>query len=139
MRDKIEAALEAAGNMIDLKDVGSDAMKALRDDLQQVLPAIQKAGYDVHAVDIDVAIPPKVSIKCRLRVDLPDEEDAALIASLEGSKMAQTAVQLLIKAAELNAGLKLGHLQMFEVELMIGLTTGVKVRYRDPSNPSSVS
>src|SRR5262245_64711318 len=107
MKDKLEAAIGAVTKIADLKDLGSDAMRTLREDLEQVLPAIQKAGYDVHAVDIDVAIPPKITIKCRMRVDLPHEEDEALIRSLEGTKLAQGAVQLLVKAAELNAGLKL--------------------------------
>src|SRR5262245_66655459 len=136
MKDKLEAAIGALSKVGELKDLGSEAMRALREDLEQLMPAIQKAGYDVHAVDIDVAIPPKIVIKCKLRVDLPAEEDQALIQSLEGTKMAQAAVQLLIKAAELNKGLKLAHLQMFEVELVLGLTAGVKVHYRDPDNPT---
>ena len=138
MRDKIEAAIGKAAQLADLKDIGSDAMRSLREDLEELMPAIQKAGYDVHAVDIDMAIPPKIVIKCRMRVDLPDDEDQALIQSLEGKKMAQGVVQLLVKASQLNAGLKLGHLRMAEVEIVVGLTAGVKVHYRDPDNPSPI-
>ena len=80
---------EKAGN---LAQVGADALRSLTDEINELLPAIRSAGYAVQGVDLDVALPPKVSVHCRLLKELSEDERAALLASLEGRKLVSTAV-----------------------------------------------
>ena len=133
MKEKIEAALDAAAQLTDLKGLGSDAMVAAGEDVNQILPAIERAGYSVQAIDIDIAIPPRIAIHCRMQTDLPDEDREALLSSLEGTRFAKPAVQMLLQASDVQEKLKLGKLRVTDVIIEVGLTTGVKVRYTAPA------
>ncbi len=133
MKEKIEAALDAAAQLTDLKGIGSDAMAAAGEDVNQILPAIERAGYSVQAIDIDIAIPPRIAIHCRMQTDLPDADREALLSSLEGTRFAKPAVQMLLQASDVQEKLKLGKLRVTDVIIEVGLTTGVKVRYTAPA------
>jgi hypothetical protein len=134
-----EAAGQGAGALRDfaeragdLAQVGADTLRALTDEVNELLPAIRKAGYLVQGVDLDVAIPPKVSVHCKLQTDLSEEERVALLASLEGRKLVETAVAALFRVADAQRRLSLGTLRPSDIILEMGVTPGVKVRYREP-------
>ncbi len=125
---------EKAGN---LAQVGADALRSLTDEINELLPAIRSAGYAVQGVDLDVALPPKVSVHCRLLKELSEDERAALLASLEGRKLVSTAVSSLFQVAEAQRRLSLGTLRPSDVILEVGVSPAVRVRYREPEAPAA--
>jgi len=124
--------VEKAG---DLAQGGAEAMRSLTDEVNELLPAIRKAGYAVHGVDLDVAIPPKVSVHCKLVADLTPEQQSALLESLAGRTLVSAAVASLFRVADAQRRLSLGSLRPSDVILEVGVTPAVKVRYREPEVP----
>ena len=105
---------------------------SLTDEVNELLPAIRSAGYTVQGVDLDVALPPKVSVHCKLQTDLSADERAALLATLEGRALASAAVSSLFQVAEAQRRMSLGTLQPTDVILEVGVSPAVRVRYREP-------
>jgi hypothetical protein len=125
---------EKAGN---LAQVGADALRSLTDEVNELLPAIRNAGYSVQGVDLDVALPPKVSVHCKLMKDLSEDERAALLTSLEGRRIVSAAVSSLFQVAEAQRRLSLGSLRPADVILEVGVSPAVRVRYREPAEGAS--
>jgi hypothetical protein len=127
--ETVRAVAEKAGN---LAQVGADALRSLTDEVNELLPAIRSAGYTVQGVDLDVTIPPKVSVHCKLQTDLSEAERAALLASLAGRALVETAVSALFRVADAQRRLSLGSLRPSDVILEVGVNPAVRVRYREP-------
>ena len=127
--ETVRGAAERAGN---LAQVGADALWSLTDEVNELLPAIRSAGYTVQGVDLDVALPPKVAVHCKLQTDLSEQERAALLASLAGRTLVSAAVSSLFQVAEAQRRMSLGTLRPTDVILEVGVSPAVRVRYREP-------
>ena len=143
MDDKLDNILNAAKNLGEqakdlaekagnLAQVGADALRSLTDEVNELLPAIRSAGYTVQGVDLDVMLPPKVTVHCKLEKDLSEDERAALLASLEGRRIVSAAVTSLFQVAEAQRRMSLGSLRPSDVILEVGVSPAVRVRYREP-------
>jgi hypothetical protein len=127
------AVEEVTAKVSDLGSLGSDSMKSVTDDVNQLLPAIGKAGYHVSALDVDAALPPKIAVHCTMEIDMPAEERQKLIESLAGDRISTMAVKMLFQVSDVQKALKVGALRPQEVILELGLSPAVRIRYRDPS------
>jgi hypothetical protein len=127
------AVEEVTAKVSDLGSFGSDSMKSVTDDVNQLLPAIGKAGYRVSALDVDAALPPKIAVHCALEIDIPAEQRQKLIESLAGDRISTMAVKMLFQVSDVQKALKVGALKPEEVILELGLSPAVRIRYRDPS------
>src|SRR5437762_12501488 len=81
------AVEEVTAKVSDLGSLGSGSIKSLTDDVNQLLPAIGKAGYRVSALDLDAALPPKIAVHCAMEIHVPAEERQKLIESLAGDRI----------------------------------------------------
>lgn len=131
--DTTHAVQEMTHKASDLGSFGTDSVKSLTDDVNQLLPAIGKAGYRASALDIDAALPPKIAVHCAMEIDVPQEEREKLIESLAGSRVSATAVKMLFQVSDVQKALKVGNLKPQEVILELGLSPAVRIRYKDPS------
>jgi hypothetical protein len=111
--------------------VSAEAVKTITDDLNELLPAIGKAGYRVQGLDVDLTIPPHVAVHCRLEAEVADADRDALLASLDGRRLAASAIRALFQVADIQARLAAGALTPTDVILDLGVSPGVKVRYRE--------
>ncbi len=139
MKDKAAEAIAGAGDAVkdaalragEIGNLGTDSMKSLAEDVNQLMPAIRQAGYHVAGVDVDAALPPKISIHCRLETDLSPDDRACLLRTLEGNRLSTIAVQLLFRVSEIQKILQLGALRASDIVLELGLSPAVRVRYRE--------
>lgn len=129
--DTTRAVQEAAAKAGDLGSVGGDTLKSLTEDVNRLMPAIGKAGYHVSAMDVDAALPPKISVHCEMEIDVPAEEREKLIESLSDSRISATAVRMLFQVSDVQKNLKVGSLEPNEVILELGLSPAVRIRYRE--------
>ncbi|MBK7771023.1 MAG: hypothetical protein IPI48_11055 [bacterium] len=89
------AVRDAVGRLSEIGTLSSEAAKTLADDLNELLPAIRRAGYSVTGIDIDVAIPPHIAVHCQLQTEVAETERQALLDSLEGRRLAASAIRAL--------------------------------------------
>jgi hypothetical protein len=146
MKDKIDAmaqsaaqsarelagrAQDAAARLGALGPVSAELARSITDDLNELLPAIARAGYRVQGLDLDVAIPPHIAVHCRLEAEVNEADREALLATLEGHRLAAGAIRALFQVADLQQRLVSGPLKPTDVILDLGVSPGVKVRYRE--------
>ncbi len=126
-----EALGEAASHLGKMGDVGGDVARGMADDVNRLLPAIKKAGYSVHGLDLDLALPPKFTIHCTMEIEIPPADREALLATLAESRISTIAVKALFELSDVQKRLSLGSLRPRDVLLEVGLSPGIRVRYRD--------
>jgi hypothetical protein len=126
-----EAVREALGRIGDLGELGREATGRLAEDLNELLPAIRRAGYQVRGIDLDVAVPPRVAVHCHLEAEVSADDRAALLAALEGRAIAAAAIRALFQVSDLQKSIAVGSLVPSDVILELGLSPAVKVRYRE--------
>jgi hypothetical protein len=129
--DGAAAVRDSVGRIGDIGQLGSEATQALTDDLNELLPAIRRSGYHVQGIDLDVGIPPRIAVHCHLESQVSEADRAALLASLEGHRIASAAIGALFRVSDLQKGLALGTLKPSDVILELGMNPAVKVRYRE--------
>jgi hypothetical protein len=129
--DGATAAKDALGRLGALGPVSAEMAKTIADDLNELLPAIGKAGYKVQGIDLDVAIPPHIAVHCQLLSEVADADREALLASLDGRRLATGAIRALFQVADIQKRLVAGSLKPVDVILDLGVNPGVKVRYRE--------
>jgi hypothetical protein len=129
--DGAEAVRGAVGRIGDIGQLGSEAPQGVTDDLNELLPAITRAGYKVQGIDLDLAIPPRIAVHCHLEAEVSGTDREVLLASLSGRRIATTAIQALFHVSDLQKNLLVGALKPSDVILELGVSPGVKVRYRE--------
>ena len=129
--DGAEAVRDALGRVADLGQLGSEATQGITDDLNELLPAIRRAGYHVRGIDLDVALPPRIAVHCHLESEVAEADRAALLESLAGRRIAAAAIRALFQVADLQKNLAVGSLTPSDVILELGVSPAVKVRYRE--------
>ena len=130
--DSTRAVQDAAQKAGDLGNVGGQSLTALANDVNQLMPAIRKAGYSIAAVDVDAGLPPKIAIHCTTETELPEDQRAQLLQSLVGSRIATFAMKTLFQVSDVQKVLRLGSLRQSVIILELGLNPAVKIRYREP-------
>lgn len=139
MKDRIDAmaqsaaqsAKDALGRLGALGPVSAEMARTIADDLNELLPAIGNAGYKVQGIDLDVAIPPHIAVHCQLQSEVAEADREALLASLDGRRLATGAIRALFQVADIQKRLVAGSLRPVDVILDLGVNPGVKVRYRE--------
>ena len=131
IEDGTEAFREATDRIGDVAQLGGQAARGVTDDLNELLPAIQRAGYRVRGIDLDVAVPPRIAVHCRLEAQVSADDRAALLAALQGHRIANAAIRALFQVTDLQKNLAVGSLQPTDVILELGMSPAVKVRYRE--------
>jgi hypothetical protein len=129
--DGADAVRGAVGRIGDIGQIGSEAAQGVTDDLNELLPAIKRAGYKVQGIDLDLAIPPRIAVHCHLEAEVSGSDREALLASLSGHRIATTAIQALFQVSDLQKNLLVGTLKPSDVILELGVSPAVKVRYRE--------
>lgn len=129
--DSAEAVRDAVGRIGDIGQLGSEAARSLTNDLNELLPAIKRAGYQVQGIDLDVAIPPRIAVHCHLDAEISGDDREALLASLKSHRIATAAIQALFQVSDLQKTLVVGTLKPSDVILELGVSPAVKVRYRE--------
>ena len=128
--DKADALRDAMGRVGEIGQFSSEAAQGLTDDLNELLPAIKRAGYHVQGIALDATIPPRIAVHCHLDSEVSADDREALLAALSGRRMAFGAIRALFQVADLQKKLVVGTLRPSDVILELGMSPGVKVRYR---------
>jgi hypothetical protein len=126
--ESLRSAFDQVGN---LGQLGSGVAQGLTTDVNELLPAIARAGYRVQGIDVDLALPPKLAVHCHLDTLVGPEDRQALLDSLDGHRIAGAAVRALFQVTDLHKNLVVGPLKPSDVILELGASPAVKVRYRE--------
>jgi hypothetical protein len=123
-----------------LKGFGGDTLTSTADKFNQIMPYIERAGFDVIEIEVGLGLSPKVVAHLVLRELLDDEAQADLLQELKGKKLTQTIISSLFKTSEARKKLnfKRFHYTHIELELSILPTIVLKFRRNDSNGDGNI-
>ena len=124
-----EKASEASGKLGDFTDLSLEKLKGALEEINTSLPIVEKVGYKANELEVELGLPPGISIHFEKFQDAADAEVEKIIEENEDKKILVTLIKALTKADEIRAGMKLGKFVFSEVELELGITPKVKMKY----------
>ena len=136
LKDK---ASEASGKLGDFADLSLDKLKGALEEVNSALPIVEKVGYKAKELEIELGLTPGVSIHFEKFSDVAAEEVEKILEENEDKKVIATMIKALTKADELRAGMKLGKFIFSEIELELGISPKVKMKYLEGKESSDES
>jgi hypothetical protein len=120
---------QVAARATELKDAGWSRVGETLDEFNAALPAVREAGYTLAEVDIQIGLPPKVVAKFATAPEIPDEKAEALLAAHADERLTALLLRALFQASRLQAKIKIAGLKAKGMEVEIGLTPHVTVKF----------
>ncbi|MGB2601946.1 MAG: hypothetical protein WBC78_00015 [Candidatus Sulfotelmatobacter sp.] len=122
--------------------VASLGMEKTREVLAQVnllLLLLQSAGYGVGNLDIELSLPPKVTIKLKTGPAVKEERLAAILREQADKKMVAGIVASLIQANKLRDSVTVETLELEEVQILLTTTPNITLQWKDKNDMRSAA
>lgn len=97
--------------------------------MQEALPAIEKSGYVLHSMDIDIGVLPKIVSRFSIGQQVSDEEKERVLEENKRNRFTYLLLSSLIKASEIKEYIKLGEMKFHEIEVHASSTPKIKLRF----------
>ncbi len=108
---------------------GADKLEETAEKLNGVLPYIERAGFRVTEIEVNMGITPALIPHVQVYDVLPKDERPALMAELKGRKFASGILSSLFRAADFGNRIDLKGFDFFEIEIELGVIPSVTVKY----------
>ena len=100
-----------------LADMGMEQTQKSLADLNLLLGLLQQAGYGVGQVEVEIAIPPKVSVHLKISGPVSEEKLKAILHDHSDRTVITTLVNLLLRANQLRGSIKVENVGFAEIRL----------------------
>ena len=118
-----------------VKNIGGDTLNRASTTLNDALPFIDRAGYDVTEIEVGFGIPPKLVAHLKVRDQIDEKEEDALLAETQDKTLVNTILSSLFKASSARRNLKFKHFQFSSLELEVSLLPSVTLKFY-PDSPN---
>ena len=108
---------------------GADKLEETAERLNSVLPYIERAGFRVIEIEVNMGVTPAIIPHVQVDDVLPKAERPALMAELEGRPFATGILSSLFRAADFGKRIDLKGFDFFEIEIELGVIPSVTVKY----------
>lgn len=108
---------------------GADKLEETAERLNSVLPYIERAGFRVTEIEVNMGVTPAVIPHVQVDDVLPKAERPALMAELEGRLFATGILSSLFRAADFGKRIDLKGFDFFEIEIELGVIPSITVKY----------
>jgi len=99
-------------------------------DLDDAMPLINAAGYDMSAISVKSSLPPLVIASFVLTEKVPFDNQESILKALEGNIIGKLALKSLIQAFELDETLEFKDKELKVIRLFLTIPPAVQVEYR---------
>ncbi len=135
MPNSLEDLLEDAkrkGSEIwtNIKSAGKDQLTKAIKNLNDALPEIEAAGFELVRLDLDIALLPRMFARFDQIREISDDEKEAILQKTKKNKFLNFILIGLFKAVEIRKEVQIDNLNLKEIELEIGLTPSAKLIFR---------
>jgi hypothetical protein len=120
---------QVAARATELKDAGMSRVSETLEEFNTALPAVREAGYALVGVEIQIGLPPKVVAKFSTAAGVSEEKAEALLAEHADKKLTVLLLRALFQASKLEAKIKIAGLKATGMDVEIGLTPHVTVKF----------
>ncbi len=113
-----------------LKNSGKEKFKETLQNLNEALPDVEAAGFELVRLDVDIALIPRMFARFRQVREISTEAKKEILEQTKKRKLLNLILMGLFKAVEIRSSVKIDHMDLKEIELEIGLTPSVKLIFR---------
>ena len=113
-----------------IKSSGKEKLKKGIQSLNDGLPEIEEAGFELVRLDVDIALLPRLFTRFRQVRVISDEAQETMLTKTKKNKFLNFILLGLFKAASIKNEIKIDHMDLKEIELEIGLTPSAKLIFR---------
>ena len=132
--DTVKAAAGVVtGKAGDVLNYGIDKLKSVLEEIAAASPALQKVGYRVTDLELELALSPKVIVHLVREAEVGDEAFEACLAAHAGSKAFCTLVRLLRQANHIQARIQPRDRVFKGLEVSLGIPPSFRMKYGECS------
>ena len=113
-----------------IKSAGKDKLKNGIQNLNAALPEIEKAGFILVRLDVDIALLPRLFARFKQVHLISTEERESILLKTKKNKFLNFILIGLFKAADIKNEINIDNINLEEIELEIGLTPSAKLIFR---------
>jgi hypothetical protein len=124
-----------AATAADLREAGNARIKDAVDELNTALPVIRQVGFSLSEVKIEIGIPPKIVAIFQPSSGVTEESFATASEEHAERKLTTLLVRSLYHAWRLQKGLVVGSLKPHGIEVEIGLSPSVTIKFAPSEEP----
>jgi hypothetical protein len=120
--------------------LASLGMEKTREVLAQVnllLQLLQSAGYGIGSLDIELSLPPKVTIKLKAGPAVKEEKLAAILREQSDKKVVTAIIASLIQANKLRDSVTVETLALEGVQILLTTTPNIVMQWKDKTQTSA--
>jgi hypothetical protein len=126
---KIPGAIEdLAGGFA---DVGMQRTREAIAELNLLLGHLQRAGYDVGKVDIEIAVPPKITVNLKISRPVSEEKLNAILREQSDKAVTKALVSLLLRANQLRDGINVENLGLAEIQVVLTTSPQLMMSWKE--------
>lgn len=133
--DALNKLKNSTGSLQDATEmVAALGMEKTREVLAQVnllLQLLQSAGYGINSLNIELSLPPKVTIKLKTGPAVKEEKLSAILREQADKKVLTGIVALLIQANKLRDSITVETLELDGVEIVLTTTPNITLQWKD--------
>jgi hypothetical protein len=112
-----------------MQDFAARRLKELTDELHKALPLIEKAGFRLNAMAVDVGVPPKLAPRFLVEDAVSEEQKNAVLEEARGDRWLHMLLTSLFRARDLQQVVRVGKLSCHEVELHISAMPKIRITF----------
>ncbi len=117
-----------------LKGFGTDTLKRTAQEFNNALPYIERAGYEVTAIEVGLGISPRIISELKLCRTIDDAEKQALLEEVRGETLKHTILSALFSASSVRDKLKFNRFHFAALELEVSVLPVVSLRFMPDKN-----
>ncbi|MBK8345277.1 MAG: hypothetical protein IPL12_19560 [Bacteroidetes bacterium] len=119
---------ETLSNFYDVKNLTTEKLAVIANDLIALSPIIEKTGYRTKEINIGVSLPPKIIFHFEKFADISKEEIAEILKENDDKTILKVIVGTLTTADEFQSKLTLGNFKFSEIDIEVGVPSQVNVK-----------
>ena len=128
----LQEATETAASL------GMEKAREIVEQVNLLLKLLQTAGYGVAKLDIELSLPPKVTIKLKTGPAVKEEKLGTILQEHADKKVVTGIVGALIQANKLRGSVTVESLEMEGVQIVLTTTPNISLQWKDNGDERAV-
>jgi hypothetical protein len=122
-----------------LANVGMEKTQEVLGQINMLLQLLQSAGYGLASLDIELSLPPKVTLKLKTGPAVKEEKLGDILRDHAGQRAITTVVASLIQANKLRGSVTVESLELEGLEIILTTTPNIIVQWKDRDKASKAA
>jgi hypothetical protein len=114
-----------------IQDVVSEKIAQYMKDIKVITPIMNKMGYEINEVEIEVALIPKIIPHFNRHTMVKIEIQEKILAYCKAKNIPTLILSALVEASKIQNKMNLGNLKFTELEMELGVIPSVKMKFRE--------